>query len=140
MPSGTSCNTISGRRRMSSKSAPTIVRGESDGPKPGLSNQCLLDTLSGSAGRTATSSHQRLSPRSGLSDTLCISTSCPRGAHICTYKQTPYSISIYIIYIRHAISTNTKHTYQHHQNQTYLGGQKPPLEVAPCPDHLRSQP
>jgi hypothetical protein len=30
---------------------------------------------------------------------------------------------------------NPKHTHQH---QTYLDDQKPPLEVAPCPDHPRS--
>jgi hypothetical protein len=85
MPSGTSCNTVSRQRRMSSKSTPTPAGGACDGPAPGSSNRRLLAALSGSVGRSATSSCQCLSPCGRLSgsqraDALCISTSCPRGA------------------------------------------------------------
>jgi hypothetical protein len=67
MPSGTSCNTVSRRRRISSKSAPAAAGGACDGPAPGSSNRCLLAALSGSAGHPAASSHRRLSPRGSLS-------------------------------------------------------------------------
>jgi hypothetical protein len=85
MPSGTSCKTVSRRRRMSSKSTPATAGGACDGPAPGSSNRCLLAALSGSAGHPAASSRRRLSPCGSLSgsrraDALCISTSRPRGA------------------------------------------------------------
>jgi hypothetical protein len=48
MPSGTSCNTVSKRRRISSKSPPAAAGGACDGPAPGSSNRCLLAGLSGS--------------------------------------------------------------------------------------------
>jgi hypothetical protein len=50
MPSGTSYNTVSSRRRISSKSTLVVAGGACDGPAPGSSNQCLLADLSGSAG------------------------------------------------------------------------------------------
>jgi hypothetical protein len=67
MPSGTSCNTVSRRWRISSKSTPAAAGGACDGPAPGSSNRCLLAALSGSAGRPAASSHRRLSPCGSLS-------------------------------------------------------------------------
>jgi hypothetical protein len=67
MPSGTSCKTVSRRRRISSKSTPVTAGGACDGPAPGSSNRRLLATLSGSVGRLATSSCRRLSPYGSLS-------------------------------------------------------------------------
>jgi hypothetical protein len=85
MPSGTSCNTVSRRRRISSKSTPTVVGGVCDGPAPGSSNRRLLAALSGSVGRPAASSYRHLSPCGSVSGSqragaLCISTSRPQGA------------------------------------------------------------
>ena len=56
MPSGTSCKTVSRRRRMSSKSTLATTGGACDGPTPVSSNRCLLPALSGSAGHPTTSS------------------------------------------------------------------------------------
>jgi len=56
IPSGTSCNTVSRQRHISSKSTPAATRGACDGPAPGSPNQRLLAALSGSAGRPAASS------------------------------------------------------------------------------------
>jgi hypothetical protein len=67
MPSGTSYNTVSKRRRISSKSTPAAVGGACDGPTPGLSNRRLLSALSGFAGRPAASSRRCLSPHGSLS-------------------------------------------------------------------------
>jgi hypothetical protein len=67
MPSGTSCNTISRRRRISSKSNMAAAGGACDGPTPGSSNRRLLVALLGSADRPTASSRHRLSPRGGLS-------------------------------------------------------------------------
>jgi hypothetical protein len=85
MPSGTSCKTVSRRRRISSKSTLVVAGGACDGPTPGSSNRFLLAALSGSAGHPATSSHRRLSPHGSLSSSqrvgaLYNSTSHPRGA------------------------------------------------------------
>ena len=57
MPSGTSCNTVSRRWRISSKSTPAAAGGACDGPAPGSSNRRLLTALLGSAGHPAASSH-----------------------------------------------------------------------------------
>jgi hypothetical protein len=67
MPSGMSCNTVSKRRRISSKSTLAAAGGACDGPAPGSSYQRLLAGLSGSPGHPVASSHRRLSPRGGLS-------------------------------------------------------------------------
>jgi hypothetical protein len=67
MPSGMSCNTVSKRRRISSKSTLAAAGGACDGPAPGSSNRRLLAGLSGSAGDPAASSHRRLPPCGGLS-------------------------------------------------------------------------
>jgi hypothetical protein len=49
-------------------------------------------------------------------------------------------VSTFISYTYGMLSQKIhKHTHQHHQS-TYLDGQTPPLEVAPCSDHPGSQP
>jgi hypothetical protein len=65
----------------------------------------------------------------------------PTRCHICTCKKqtTTNSINIYSTYIWTDISQdniNQKHT----QYSTYLDGQKPPQEAAPCPGPPGSQP
>jgi hypothetical protein len=102
MPSGTSCNTVSRRRRISSKSTLAAVGGVCDGPAPGSSYRRLLADLSGSVGHPMASSHRRLSPRGSLSGSrydgaLCNSTSRLRGAKSAqaqNNKQTIISASI----------------------------------------------
>jgi hypothetical protein len=76
-------------------------------------------------------------------DEPVLSASPPRARevpHLHMHKTTTTdSISIYIIYIWTDISKdniNQKHT----QYYTYLDGQTPPLEAAPCPGHPGSQP
>jgi hypothetical protein len=120
MPSGTSCNTVSKRRRISSTSTPAAAGGACDGPAPGSSNRRLLAGLSGSACHPAASSRPRLSPHGGLPGSRCAgalynSTSCPRGAksaHAQNKKQPIVSMSIHhnykLVYQNHSI--NKKHT------------------------------
>jgi hypothetical protein len=112
MPSGTSCKTVSRRRRISSKSTPAAAGGACDGPAPGSSNRHLLAALSGSAGHPATSSRRRLSPCGSLSgsrraDALCISTSRPRGATSAHAKKQQI-VSTSISYTYGLLSQKTK--------------------------------
>jgi hypothetical protein len=106
MPSGTSCNTVSKRRRISSKSTPAAAGGACDGPAPGSSNRCLLAGLSGSAGAPAASSHRRLlhvevSPALHEPTLYTTPPHAPRGAKSAhtQSKQTTDHISIYTSYI-----------------------------------------
>jgi hypothetical protein len=115
-----SYNIVSSRRRISSKSTPVAAGGACDGPAPRSSKSvppCFPLQISWS--------HHGVLTLTSLPSwqSLWLSTSrrylhlhlASVRCHICTYKQTTDSISIYIIYIWTAISTNTKHTYQPHQ-------------------------
>jgi hypothetical protein len=145
MPSGTSCNTVSKQRHISSKSTPAAAGGACDGPAPRSSNWCLLASLSGSVGHPAASSHPRLSPRGGLpgsryTGALYNSTSCPRGAksaHAQNKQQQIVSVSIHhtyeLVYHNHNINQNI-------QNSTYLDGRTPPQEATPCSGPPESPP
>jgi hypothetical protein len=119
MPSGTSRNTISKRRRISSSSPPAAVGGACDGPAPGSSKRRFLAGLAGSVGRPAASSRPRLSPcgslPSGYTDGLYNSTSCSRGAksaHTQNNKQQMVSVSIHqtcaLVYQNHSVNQNTQ--------------------------------
>jgi hypothetical protein len=121
MPSDTSCNTVSSRQHISSKSTLADARGARDGPAPGSSNRHLLVALSGAAGGPAASSHRRLSPRGSLSGALYNSTSHPRGTtstHTQNKQQQIVSVSLSHIYglisqkpnINHQNIYKTQHT------------------------------
>jgi hypothetical protein len=106
MPSGTSCNTVSRRRRISSKSTPAAAGGACDGPAPGSSNRtpprCPLGLC--------WSTHDILPPPPlSLRSSLWLSLSwrslhlhlAPARCHICTCKKQQQKI----------VSASISHTY-----------------------------